>query len=124
MKRVVTRAALATLLLPELIGADLGNGLTPARAQSANIEDPLARVETGHYEDDDTFTIVIHAGSVFWRGNHAPKIPFMQKTLSRARSLLATGTRAIDVTEAAIAGMENSGLGDISAARGRIRHHR
>jgi hypothetical protein len=47
-----------------VIGAHLGYGLTPARAQSANIEDPLARVETGHCEDDDTFAIVIHGGII------------------------------------------------------------
>ena len=118
MQRVMTRAALAALLLTGLIGAHLGYGLTPARAQSANIEDPLARVGTGPCEDDDTFAIVIHGGSVFWRGNHAPKIPFMQKTLIRARSLLATGARAIDVAEAVIASMENSGL--YNAGKGAI----
>ena len=42
----------------------------------------------------------------------------MQKTLIRARSLLATGARAIDVAEAVIASMENSGL--YNAGKGAI----
>jgi len=112
------RVALAALLFPGIIGSHVGYGLAPAHAQSANIEVPLAKVETGHCEADDTFTIVIHGGSVFWRGNHAPKIPFMQNTLTNARPLLAAGARAIDVVEAVIAGMENSGL--YNAGKGAI----
>ena len=118
MQRVMIRVALAALLFLGIVGSHVGYGLTPAHAQSANIEVPLAKVETGHCEADDTFTIVIHGGSVFWRGNHAPKIPFMQKTLTNARPLLAAGARAIDVVEAVIAGMENSGL--YNAGKGAI----
>ena len=118
MQRVMTRAALSALLLLGIIGSLVDYGLTPAHAQDTNIEVPLAMVETGHCENDGTFTIVIHGGSVFWRANHAPKVPFMQKTLTKARLLLASGAHAIDVVEATIASMENSGL--YNAGKGAI----
>jgi beta-aspartyl-peptidase (threonine type) len=118
MKRVTTSAVFSVLLLAGLTGPYPDYGLTAARAQSNSMESPLAAVETGYCDKDGSFTIVIHGGSVFWRGNHAPKIPFMQKTLTRARSLLASGARAIDVVEAAIASMENSGL--YNAGKGAI----
>jgi beta-aspartyl-peptidase (threonine type) len=82
-------------------------------------ENLLSGLETGHCEVDSTFAITIHGGAAFWRGGiHAPKIPPMRQILADARLLLANGARAIDVVEAAIADMENSGL--YNAGKGAI----
>jgi len=78
--------------------------------ESADMESLLSTVETGHCEANDTFAIAIHGGAVFWRGAiHAAKIPLMRQVLTDARSMLANGARAIDIVEATIASMENSG---------------
>ena len=118
MHTVVARARLVALLLSGLIGSQVGYGLHTA--QAAGKGSPVTRVETGYCESDQTFTIVIHGGSVFWRGNHAPKLPVMKQILTDARSALSSGARAIDVVEAVIASMENSGL--YNAGKGSIAH--
>jgi isoaspartyl peptidase/L-asparaginase-like protein (Ntn-hydrolase superfamily) len=107
MQTVVTRAALAALLFLGIIGSQVGYGLNTA--QAAGKDSPVTRVETGYCESDQTFTIVIHGG-VAWGGIHASKLPVMKQILSDARSALSSGARAIDVVEAVIAEMENSGL--------------
>lgn len=107
MRTVVTRAALAALLFLGIIGSQVGYGLNTA--QAAGKDSPVTRVETGYCESDQTFTIVIHGG-VAWGGIHASKLPVMKQILSDARSALSSGARAIDVVEAVIAEMENSGL--------------
>ncbi len=118
MQRLMISVALSTLVFLAIIGFFVGYGLTSAHAQSVDIQVPLSKVETGHCETDDIFAIAIHGGSVFGQSNHAPKIPLMQKTLVDARPLLASGARAIDVVEAVIAGMEDSGL--YNAGKGAI----
>ena len=116
MQTVVTRAALAALLFTGIIGSHIGYGLNSA--QAAGKDSPVTWVKTGLCESDQTFTIVLHGGSVFWRGNHAPKLPVMKQILTDARSALSSGARAIDVVEAVIASMENSGL--YNAGKGAI----
>ena len=87
--------------------------------ESADTGSLLSALETGHCEVDDTFAIAIHGGSVFWRGAiHAAKIPLMRQVLNDARSKLADGARALDVVEATIASMENSG--HFNAGKGAI----
>ena len=114
------KAGLVAFLLPGLIGLHIGYSAAPADAQdSSNAGAPLVGVETGYCADDDIFTVVIHGGAISWRGgNHAPKIPLMQKILRSAQSRLASGARAIDVVEASIASMEDSGL--FNAGKGAI----
>ena len=107
MQTVVTRAALAALLFTGIIGSHIGYGLNSA--QAAGKDSPVTWVKTGLCESDQTFTIVIHGG-VAWGGIHASKLPVMKQILSDARSALSSGARAIDVVEAVIAEMENSGL--------------
>jgi isoaspartyl peptidase/L-asparaginase-like protein (Ntn-hydrolase superfamily) len=118
MQKVMIRTALAVFLFPGIIGFYIDHGLTDAHAQSVDIEGPLAKVETGQCETDDTYTIAIHGGSVGWRGNHAAKVSYMKPLLNEARSLLASGARAIDVVEAAISSMEDSGF--FNAGKGAI----
>jgi len=110
------RAALAALLFTGIIGSHVGYGLNSV--QAAGKDNPVTRVKTNLCESDQTFTIVLHGGSVFWRGNHAPKLPIMKQILADARSALSSGARAIDVVEAVIASMENSGL--YNAGKGAI----
>nr|MDJ0958325.1 isoaspartyl peptidase/L-asparaginase [Arenicellales bacterium] len=116
MQTVVRRAALATLLFLAINGSHVGQGLNSAEA--AGKDSPVTRVKTDLCESDQTFTVVIHGGSVFWRGNHALKLPVMKQTLTDAQSALSSGARAIDVVEAVIADMENSGL--FNAGKGAI----
>jgi len=116
MQTVVTRAALAALLFTGIIGSHIDYGLNSA--QAAGKDSPVTWVKTGLCESDQTFTIVLHGGSVFWRGNHAPKLPVMKQILTDARSALSSGARAIDVVEAVITSMENSGL--YNAGKGAI----
>lgn len=118
MQKVIIRTALATLLFPGMIGFHIDYGLTPAHAQGTNIEALLAKVETGQCETDDTYTIAIHGGLAGLGGNHAAKISYMKPLLTEARSSLASGARAIDVVEAVIASMEDSGL--FNAGKGAI----
>ena len=115
MQTVVTRAALAALLFTGIIGSHV-YGLNSV--QAAGKDNPVTPVKTGLCESDQTFTIVLHGGSVFWRGNHASKLPVMKQILTDARSALSSGARAIDVVEAVIASMENSGL--YNAGKGAI----
>jgi beta-aspartyl-peptidase (threonine type) len=98
------------------IGLLARNGLADAQAQDPG---PLAAVETGHCAVDERFTLVLHGGSVFYRGSfHGPKLPVLEQALADARSRLAAGARAIDVAEAAVATLEDSGL--FNAGRGAI----
>jgi hypothetical protein len=115
MHTVVTRTRLVALLLSGLIGSQLGSSLNIA--QAAGKDSPVTRLETGYCESDQTFTIVIHGG-VAWGGIHASKLPVMKQILSDARSALSSGARAIDVAEAVITEMENSGL--FNAGKGAI----
>ena len=119
MRNLMIGAGLAALLFLGIPGSPGDYGLKPAQAQSADAESLLSGLETGHCEVDSTFAIAIHGGAAFWRGGiHAPKIPLMRQILTDARSLLSSGARAIDVVEAAIASMENSGL--YNAGKGAI----
>ena len=118
MQRVIIRNALAVLLFPGMIGFHIGYGMTRAHAQGTNIEIPLVKVETGQCESDDTYTIAIHGGLAYLGNHHAAKISYMNPLLTEARSSLASGARAIDVVEAVISSMEDSGL--FNAGKGAI----
>ena len=107
MHTMVARGRLVVLLLSVIIGSQVGYGLNTV--QAAGKDSLVTRVETGYCESDQTFTIVIHGG-VAWGGIHASKLPVMKQILSDARSALSSGARAIDVVEAVIAEMENSGV--------------
>lgn len=91
---------------------------SPAHAQNLEKGHPLGAVETGICETDETFAIAIHGGAVFWRGDHGPKVSFARDLLAKARAVLVSGARAIDVVEAVIAAMENSG--HFNAGKGSI----
>jgi beta-aspartyl-peptidase (threonine type) len=67
---------------------------------------------------DEIFALAIHGGAVFSRSDHGPKAAIVQQALTEARAVLASGARAIDVVEAVIAGMENSGV--FNAGKGAI----
>ena len=119
MRNVMTTTALAVLLFLGIPGSSDDYGLKPAQAQSTDIENLLSGLETGHCEVDSTFTIVVHGGTVFSRGeNHSLKIPVMEQILADARVQLAAGARAIDVVEAIVAMLEDSGL--FNAGKGAI----
>ena len=104
------------LLLVGLVGPC--GSMTSARAQSVDTENPLAVVKRGLCDTDGTFAVALHGGAVFWRGDHGPKVAYVQQALVEARAALASGARAIDVVEAVIAGMEDTGV--FNAGKGAI----
>ena len=110
MRGVTRSAELAALLLAVAIGLYVSSDTIHAQAQSVDTESTLAMVKNGICEVDGTFALAIHGGAVFSRSNQGRKVAFVQQALSEARALLASGARAIDVVEAVIAGMENSGV--------------
>lgn len=116
----VTVILLAGLQVLGLLGP--GGSLAPARAQGTEAEteaeSALATVRPGLCASDGTFAIALHGGAVFWRGNQGPKAAFLEQTLTRARAVLASGARAIDVVEATIADLENAGV--FNAGKGAI----
>ncbi len=119
MQKALIGSAVAVLLFLGMPGSPGDYGVAAAQAQSADTESLLVGLETGHCEADNTFAIVVHGGAAFWRGGiHATKLPLMRQLLTDARSLLASGGRAIDIVEAVIASMENSGL--YNAGKGAI----
>lgn len=94
-------------------------GIAPAtEAQTPGPGSLVAAVETGHCAADETFAIAIHGGAEFWRGDHGPKIAVAQGLLAEARAVLESGARAIDVVEAVVAAMEDSG--HFNAGKGSI----
>lgn len=104
MQKVMIVAAVAALLFLGITGSPDDYGLKSARAQSAGTDNLLFGLETGICEVDSTFAIVVHGGSVFWRGaNHSLKLPVTEQILADARVQLAAGARAIDVVEAVVA---------------------
>ena len=119
MQKVMIVAAVAALLFLGITGSPDDYGLKSARAQSAGTDNLLFGVETGICEVDSTFAIVVHGGSVFWRGaNHSLKLPVTEQILADARVQLAAGARAIDVVEAVVAMLEDSGR--FNAGKGAI----
>ena len=108
--------AIAVASVTALLGSSLTASL--AHAQSLAEGSPVASVETGLCKSDDSFAIAIHGGAVFWRGDHGPKVAFAEDLLAEARAVLRSGARAIDVVEAVVAAMEDSGL--YNAGKGSI----
>lgn len=92
--------------------------VSAAEAQTADAKDRLAAVERGLCDSDAIYALVVHGGAAFFRENHDLKLTYIQQTLTEARSALSAGARAIDVVEAVIAGMEDSGA--FNAGRGGI----
>jgi beta-aspartyl-peptidase (threonine type) len=107
---------MTALLLAGLVGP-LEN-ISPARAQNTGVPSPLTTVRSGLCDTDEAFAIAVHGGAVFSRDNHEPKVEYLQQVLSQARGALASGAKAIDIVEAVIMEMENSG--HFNAGRGAI----
>ena len=118
MRCVMLSVAVATVLLLAAIGLQLEHGVNRVQAQGADTESPLAGVKRGLCKTDEIFALALHGGVVFWRGDERPKIDFLQQALTEARGALASGALAIDVVEAVIVEMENSGL--FNAGKGAI----
>lgn len=78
----------------------------------------LSSVETGLCTTDKTFAVAIHGGAVFSRGNHDLQLSYARRVLHEARAVLAAGARAMDVVEAVIVSMEDSG--HFNAGKGSI----
>ena len=116
MQTVALGAGVAALLLVGLVGPN--GSMARAQAQSADTGNPLAVVMRGLCKADEIFALAIHGGAVFARSDHGPKAAIVQQSLTEARAVLASGARAIDVVEAVIAGMENSGV--FNAGKGAI----
>jgi beta-aspartyl-peptidase (threonine type) len=89
-----------------------------AWAQEGDPQSPLAGVKIGLCETDDAFAVALHGGAVFSRRDQAPKVAFLERLLPEARAALASGAKAIDVVETAIAAMEDSGV--FNAGKGAI----
>ena len=82
----------AALLFLGITGSPDDYGLKSAQAQSAGTDNLLFGLETGICEVDSTFAIVVHGGSVFWRGAyHSLKLPVTEQILADARVQLLAG---------------------------------
>jgi len=109
-------AVTMVLLLIVSIQLDVKTGIKSAQAQES--ENPLTAVRQGQCEKDDKFAIAVHGGAVFSRSLRKREASFLQSVLTEARDLLISGARGIDVVEAVIASMENSGV--FNAGKGSI----
>ena len=89
-----------------------------AQTQSGGTEGRLAALETGLCDEDGIYALAIHGGAVFSRDNHRPKAAFIEQSLAQAGPLLAAGARAIDIVEAVVMDLEDSGI--FNAGRGAI----
>lgn len=107
-------AGLAALLVAGL----LSGSLSPAQAQSAGTDDRLAALERGLCAADKTYALALHGGAVFSRDNQDHKVAVVRRALADAGAALAAGARAIDVVEAVVARMEDSG--SFNAGKGAI----
>ena len=98
--RAITLGVGAAALLVLMGSTGPYGSMAHAQAQSVDTQRPLAVVKRGRCDTDETFALAIHGGAVFWRGDHGPKIAFVQEVLTEARAVLTSGARAIDVVEA------------------------
>jgi len=105
---------MAAILLLSVTGPDASR----TWAQQNDGQSPLVGVQTGVCEADETFAVALHGGAVYSRRDQAPKTAFLERVLTEARVALAAGAKAIDVVEAAVAAMENSGA--FNAGKGAI----
>lgn len=104
----------AALLLAALLLASPSSAV----AQNAEALGRFATIGRGVCETDEIYALAIHGGAVFSRNNHDSQLAFVQQALTQAGSALASGARAIDVVEAVVANMEDSGA--FNAGRGAI----
>ena len=109
-------AVTMVLLLIVSIQFDVKTGIKSAQAQDS--ENPLTAVRQGQCEKDEKFAIAVHGGVVFSRSLRKREASFVQSVLAEAQKLLASGAHGIDVVEAVIASMENSGV--FNAGKGSI----
>jgi len=116
MRAVALAAGVVALLLLDTTRPTMSP--TGAQAHDVGPESPLDMVETGLCQSDETFAVALHGGAVFSRNDQGPKAAFLQQALPEARAALASGAKAIDVVEAVIAAMENSGV--FNAGKGAI----
>ena len=114
MRAETLSAGLAALLVAGLHF----ESISPAQAQSAETDDRLATLERGLCDADETYALALHGGAVFSRDNQDHKVAVLRRALAGAGSALAAGARAIDVVEAAVARMEDSG--SFNAGKGAI----
>jgi beta-aspartyl-peptidase (threonine type) len=105
-----------------LLVASIGTGpsgiIDNTQAQETVAGELLAAVKTGLCDKDERFAIAIHGGARFSRTDHEAEAEFVKSVLTQARHSLASGARGLDVVEAAIATMENSGI--FNAGKGSI----
>ena len=118
MRVTVLGRGVASLIIAGTIGLFLNPGTARAQAQSVDIKALLTVLKTDHCKADDTFALAMHGGVVFSRSEQGRKVDLIRQTLTEAAPLLASGARSIDVVEAVIAGMENSGV--FNAGKGAI----
>lgn len=118
MRAITLAVALMTLLFVEGAAPVLSPGLPLAKAQPRDRSKAHSAVAKANCAVDKVFAIAIHGGAIFSRSNQDRKLAFLRATLSDARSALAAGARALDVVEAAITNMEDSGL--FNAGKGSI----
>ena len=111
-------ASFAIAILLVIAGHYIGDSKLSVHAQGIGYENLLDKVEIGACETDEIFAIAVHGGAVFSRVNNDSKVEVLKSVLTSARDLLASGARAIDVVEAVIAQMENSGA--FNAGKGSI----
>lgn len=94
------------------------SSILAVHAQSLDTKTSFSTIEIGLCETDEIFAIAIHGGAVFGQGNYRPEVAAAKSVITRAHDALVAGARGIDVVEAVIIDMENSGV--FNAGKGAI----
>ena len=101
---------LVAALLPINLPGDYGTLAASAHAQNTSFYNTQVKVRTDLCTAEENFAIAVHGGAVFEKGDYEIKLDHVHLVLKEARTLLAAGARGIEVIEAVIASMENSGI--------------
>ena len=115
-RRINVAVRILSLVLLSTLGAT--PIFTNVQAQEITPQSPFHALKTAQCKTDEVYAIAVHGGAVFRPGNYDLELMAVDAALRSAGEALSAGARAIDVVEAVIAEMENSGT--FNAGKGAI----